>query len=113
MIVFSVFDQSYKQCSDEPVGTYVVDVPTYVNAYLKQTYQNEQDKQNVDYAIPDSIQYTSCVAQGNYYLMLGCTDDSTQSLSVNIYTDNTCETRDVENGYDDANIDVSDIQVCE
>jgi hypothetical protein len=45
------------------------------------------------------------------YVQLGCEDGTSQSIAVNIYTDNTCETRDVTDGYDDSNIDVSDIQV--
>lgn len=46
-----------------------------------------------------------------YYLQLGCADGTSQAVAVNIYSDNTCETRDVQDGYDDANIDVSEIQV--
>lgn len=115
MIVFSVHDHSYRQCSDTPIGTYIVPVPTFVNAYLQQAYQNEQDKGNDDYAMPDNVAYTSCTQQAVqdnlYYLQLGCTDGTTQSLSVNIYKDETCSTRDTVDGFDDSNIDVSDIQV--
>jgi len=115
VIVFSVFEHSYKQCSDEPVGTYIVTVPVFVNAFMKQIYQNKQDQGNDDYAIPDSIQYTECqqqVIQNNeYFTQLGCTDGTSQSLSVNLYSDNTCTTRDIVDGYDDSNIDVSDLQI--
>lgn len=46
-----------------------------------------------------------------YYVKVGCTDGTSQSISVNIYKDNTCETRDTVNGSDDANIDASDLQL--
>ncbi len=42
---------------------------------------------------------------------MGCTDGDSQSLSVNVYKDNTCETPDKnEHGIDDTTIDVSDLQ---
>ena len=43
VIVFSVFEHGYKQCSDEPMGTYVTDVPTFVYAYMQQKLQNVSD----------------------------------------------------------------------
>ena len=46
-----------------------------------------------------------------YYTQLGCSDDSTQSIAVNIYSDNTCETRSEVDGYDDANVDLSELEV--
>lgn len=46
-----------------------------------------------------------------YYVQLGCTDGNSQSLSVNVYKDNTCETPDKNShGMDDTNIDVSNLQ---
>jgi len=42
---------------------------------------------------------------------MGCTDGTSQSLSVNLYKDNTCTTQDKnEDGYDDTIIDVSSLQ---
>ena len=112
-----MFSQGYNQCSDDPLGTYITPVPTFVNAYLEQLEANEQDKGYDDYVTPDSATYTQCtqivIQNKEYYVMLGCTDGTSQSISVNIYTDNTCETRSTVNGYDDSNIDVSDIQVSE
>ena len=46
-----------------------------------------------------------------YYVQVGCTDGNSQSLSVNAYKDNTCTTPDSKNGFDDTNLDVSDLQV--
>lgn len=110
-----MFAKGYNQCSDDPMGTYITPVPTFVDAYLEQVEEQEQDKGNDDYATPDSAQYTQCtrmvIQNQEYYVMLGCTDGTSQSISVNIYTDDTCETRSTVNGYDDANIDVSDIEV--
>jgi hypothetical protein len=117
VIVWSIFAKGYNQCSDDPMGTYITPVPTFVNAYLEQVEEQESDKGNDDYATPDSATYTQCtqmvIQNKEYYVMLGCTDGTSQSISVNIYSDNTCETRSIVDGYDDANIDVSDIQVSD
>jgi len=116
-IVFSVFEKGYKQCSDEPMGTYMTSVPTFVSAYMDQLEENAIDIGSDDYITPDSAQYINCYPyesqSGNiYYIQLGCTDGTSQSLSVNIYKDITCTQPDVENGYDDAQgIDVSDLQL--
>mmetsp|Transcript_28947 Transcript_28947/g.42664 ORF Transcript_28947/g.42664 Transcript_28947/m.42664 type:complete len:419 (+) Transcript_28947:138-1394(+) len=112
VIVFSVFEHGYKQCSDEPIGTYITPVGYFVDAYLNHIASQYADKGNDDWAAPDVAQYTQCQMYNNqYYVQLGCTDGTSQSLSVNIFSDNTCETRDVQDGFDDANIDVSDLQV--
>ncbi len=41
---------------------------------------------------------------------MGCTDGNSQSLSVNLYKDNTCTQHDRSNGFDDTTLDVSDLQ---
>lgn len=115
VIVFSVFEHGYKQCSDEPMGTYVTDVPTFVYAYMQQKLQNQQDLGNDDYVTPESVEYTACtrkvVDNVEYFVQLGCSDSTSQALSLNIYKDNTCTERDSRNGYDDANADVSALQL--
>jgi len=115
VIVFNVYENGFKQCSDTPMGTYVTPVPTFVEAYLDQLEANEQDMGNDDYELPEAAAYSQCAQyngnNGQYSVMIGCTDDDPHSLSVNIYSDATCETRDYMNGMDDANIDVSDIQI--
>lgn len=115
VIVFSVYEHAYKQCSDDPMGTYIAPVPEFLGGYLSYYMQLEQDKGYDDYELPDAAQYTTCTLQviqnQNYYLKMGCTDGTSQGLSVNIYSDNTCTTRSKVNGYDDANIDVSEIQI--
>jgi hypothetical protein len=115
VIVFSVFEHGYKQCSDDPMGTYITPVATFLNGYLQQFAQEEYDQGLDDYVTPDAAQYTDCVAQevsGRYlYFQVGCSDGTSQSLSINIYTDNTCTTRFLEDGYDDSAVDASEIQV--
>jgi hypothetical protein len=97
------------------MGTYIAPVPTFVNAYMEQLLQNEQDQGNEDYSLPNEVQYTECYRQviqnKEYWLQVGCTDGTSQALSVNIYQDNTCTTRSTVNGFDDSNIDVSQLQV--
>lgn len=115
MIVFSVHAQGYKQCTDDPVGTYITPVPNFLQGYLQYYLQIQEDKGNEGYELPDAANYAYCtravIQNQEYWLQIGCTDGTTQSLSVNIYSDNTCTTRSVVEGYDDANIDVSEIQV--
>ena len=115
VIVFSVHDQYYKQCTDEPLGTFISPVPEFVEGYLSYYFQIQQDKGNDDYMVPAVAQYTECTRQviqnQEYYLKLGCADGTSQSLAVNIYSDNTCTTKSSIDGYDDSNIDVSGIQV--
>ena len=116
VIVWSLFNKGYNQCSDNPMETYITPVPTFVGAYLNQLESNNQDQGYDDYVAPDAATYIDCtqvvIENEEYYVQLGCTDGTSQSLSVNIYQDNTCETRSVVDGYDDSNIDVSEIQVC-
>lgn len=115
VVVFSVFEHGYKQCSDDPMGTYIAPVPVFLNGYLQQFAQEEYDQGYDDYVTPDSAQYLDCVQQQvsgrNLYFQIGCTDGTSQSLSVNIYTENTCTERFLEDGYDDSAIDVSDLQI--
>ena len=115
VIVWSMFSKSYNQCSDEPMGTYITPVPTFVAAYINQLDSNNQDQGYDDYVAPDAATYIDCtqvvIQNKEYYLQLGCTDGTSQSISVNIYQDNTCETRSTVDGYDDSNIDVSEIKV--
>lgn len=116
VVVFSVFENGYKQCSDDPMGTYIAPVPIFLDGYLQQFAQEEYDQGIDDYVTPDSAQYTDCVQQevsGKYFwFQIGCTDGTSQALSVNIYTDNTCTTRaEDDDGADDSAVDVSDIQI--
>mmetsp|Transcript_19611 Transcript_19611/g.27586 ORF Transcript_19611/g.27586 Transcript_19611/m.27586 type:complete len:425 (+) Transcript_19611:240-1514(+) len=119
MIVFSVFETAWKQCSDDPMGTYMTSVPTFVGAYMDQIEANNLDMGNDDWQLPDSADYINCYPYENpnsgnvYYVQLGCTDGTSQSLSVNIYKDNICsEPDDSEDGYNDAQgLDVSDLQL--
>ena len=115
VIVFSVHEQGYKQCTDSPVGTYITPVPNFLQGYLQYYLQIQEDKGYEDYELPDAANYAYCtrvvIQNQEYWLQIGCTDGTSQSISVNIYTDNTCTTRSSLDGYDDSNIDVSEIQV--
>lgn len=97
------------------MGTYITPVPNFLEGYLQYYQQIQQDKGNNDYELPEAAQYAYCtrkVVNGvEYWLQMGCSDSSTHSIAVNIYTDNTCTKRSKVNGLDDANIDVSEIQV--
>jgi hypothetical protein len=97
------------------MGTYVTDVPTFVYAYMQQKKLNQQDLGNDDYVTPDEIQYTECtrrvVDNVEYFVQLGCSDYSTLALSLNVYKDNICSESDTVSGSDDANADISALQV--
>ena len=113
VVVFSMYDQKYQQCSDKPMGTYVTPAATFVDAYLAQMSQQAQD-QGTDYEAPDAAAYVECtpttVNNEMMYLQVGCSDVTSKSIAVNIYSDATCETLSKVDGYDDANIDISSIQ---
>lgn len=113
-IVFQVFTGN-DHCTSDPIGTYVTPVPYYMQGYLGQEQQKYQEMGQDDYVVPDAAQYISCIPyetnSGYYWMQLGCADDSTQSLAVNIYKDNECTKRSTVDGYDDSTIDVSSIQV--
>lgn len=115
VIVFTVHEHGYKQCSDDPVGTYITPVPNFMEGYMKYYSQIQQDKGNDDYELPEASEYAYCTRtvknNNEYWIQMGCSDVSTKSLAVNIYSDNTCTTRSSKGGSDDANIDVSDLQV--
>jgi len=115
VVVFSVYDKAYNHCQDEPVGTYVTPVTYYVNGLVNQEIQDMQD-QGYNYYIPDVAQYVYCTAfeiqNQVFFFQLGCADDSTQKLAVNIYEDNECTKRSKNaDGYDDSNLDVSALGV--
>lgn len=115
MVVFSVFDKSYQHCTDRPVGTYMTDVSTFVAAYIDQLELNSYEADGDDYVAPDST-YVDCYPyetnNGVYYVKLGCTDGTSQSLSVNVYQDNACTKPDKNaDGIDDTTIDASDLQI--
>lgn len=115
VIVFTFHEQRYKQCSDKPMGTYITPVPNFLEGYLEYYQQIQQDKGNDDYQLPEAAQYAYCTQKfvngEEYWLQMGCSDSDTHSIAVNIYTDNTCTKRSTVDGLDDANIDVSEIQV--
>lgn len=115
MIVFSIFEKAYQHCTDKPIGTYMTDVSTFVAAYLDQLELNSYEAESDDYVAPDST-YVDCYPyetnNGVYYVKLGCTDGTSQSLSVNVYKDNTCTESDRNaDGMDDTTLDASDLQI--
>lgn len=114
VIVYSMYEHGYKQCTDDPMGHYTTPVPQFVSAFLDQEESDAED-QGYEYAASDAAQYVECtgvvINNQQYYVQLGCADDNSQSLAVNIYTDNTCETRSTVDGNDDANIDLSEIVI--
>jgi hypothetical protein len=114
VIVFSIYQNGYKQCSDTAVGTYVTPVAYFMQGYLSQKASDAED-QGLEYELPSAAQYAYCTPfmsnQVYYYFQLGCSDVSTQEVAVNIYEDSTCTRRSAVEGIDDANVDVSEIQV--
>jgi hypothetical protein len=114
MVVFSIYENGYKQCSNTAMGTYITPVPSFALGYINQKQQDVQD-QGQEYESPSAALYAYCTPQqvnDQYlYLQLGCSDTNNQQLAVNIYTDNECTNRSVVDGMGDANIDVSAIQV--
>ena len=114
VILFQVFENGYNHCTDDALGTYITSVPEYMLGYLAQKEQDTED-QGYEYEEPEVAQYAYCtpfeIENQMFYFQLGCADDTTEKLAVNIYTDNTCTTRSAVDGYDDSNIDVSAIQV--
>lgn len=113
VIVFSMYEQKYQMCSDKPMGTYVTPVPTFVDAWLAQQAQQAQDN-GIDYEAPDAASYVQCtvteVENQMMYLQVGCSDVTSKSIAINIYSDATCETLSKVDGYDDANVDITEIQ---
>ena len=111
--MYSMFDTGYNHCSDDPIGTYVTPVSRFVQGYLEQQEQDYED-QGLEYEAPDVAQYAYCteyeIQNQIFYFQLGCADDNS-GLAVNIYTDNACTIKSEVNGFDDANIDVSQIKV--
>jgi hypothetical protein len=61
MIVFSIYEKYYNHCADKALGTYSIDVPTFMTAYAKQLELNAYDMTYSDdsYTAPDTT-YVSC-----------------------------------------------------
>jgi len=115
VVVFSIHETYYKQCQDTPIGTYITPVSKFLQGYLQYYMQIQEDKGNDDYELPEVADYAYCtrvvIQNEEYYLQIGCADGNSLSIAVNIYSDNTCTTRSVVDGYDDSNIDISEIQL--
>jgi hypothetical protein len=60
MIAYAIYEKYYNHCADKPVGNYMIDVPTFMTAYIKQLELNAQDMIYGDgYTVPDST-YINC-----------------------------------------------------
>ena len=114
MIVWQLFENGYKQCTDTPIGTYVTTVPNFLNGYMNQKAQDAED-QGQDFDNPEIAQYIACTAyeinNKNYYLQIGCSDETTQAVNVNIFDDNACTKPSSLDRSAVADFDVSPIQV--
>lgn len=52
--------------------------------------------------------------ENEYWMQVGCAENTSQALAVKIYSDNNCTKRSFVGGYDDsANVDISEIQVSQ
>ncbi|KAL7567318.1 hypothetical protein ACA910_015692 [Epithemia clementina (nom. ined.)] len=116
VIVFELFANGDQCGGDHMVGTYYTPVPYYMQGYMDEVAQKNEDRGIDDYVEPDVAQYQYCTPKEYngqmVYLQLGCADNTTKSIAVNVYKDNTCETRAPNSyGTDDANFDISEIQV--
>jgi hypothetical protein len=114
VILYSVFENGYKQCTDGALGTYVSAVPTFLQGYLSQKEQDAED-QGLDYDYPDATQYIACTAYQidgkEYYFQLGCSGESNLAIEVKIYEDNACTKPSSLESSVATDIDVSAIQV--
>ncbi len=59
VIVFSMYEKYYKHCKDKPIGTYIVDVPTFITAWVNQLDANSEDFSGDDYVSPDTT-FVNC-----------------------------------------------------
>ena len=115
VIVYSMYDNHAKVCTNEPIGTYYQPVANFLGGYIQPPYQDAVD-QGYEYNEPEVLQYAYCVGfyiqNVMFYLQVGCTDSTTQSISIQIYTDKECTQRSTNSdGYDDTNYDTSEIPV--
>lgn len=110
-VKFDMYEKSYKHCSDTPMGTYLVPVSIFVNAYLNQLDNNAADS-GVEYEVPEvAAAYAQCgmgpkINGYQYYYQVGCSDTNPLALAVNIYEDDTCTTLSDKDGYNDANLQI-------
>jgi hypothetical protein len=112
MIVYSVYEHGYKQCTDSAIGTYISSVSNFMQGYMNQKDQDAED-QGQDFERPDASQYIYCTAyqadNKMYYLQLGCSEDSNQAITIRVYEDSTCTKLSSDDPVSD--MDVSTIQV--
>lgn len=112
MVMFSSYQYGYNQCIGSPLGTFVVPVAGFVEAYLDQAYTDAVDAGN-DFEQPVAAQYLQCtqiqVEDGQYWAQLGCSEASSKALGVNLYSDNTCSTSISVEGWDGSDADISDL----
>jgi len=118
-IIYQMHLNGYKQCGDSPTGTYITPVSTFVSAYIDQLSLESSDQGIDDYVYPGALDYSYCtnmqVNGVDYYLKMGCNESDTQQIALNLFSDDTCETRisseSSSNDIDISGIDVSGIQI--
>jgi len=97
-IVFSMYDKAFHHCTDTPIGTYMVPISTFVQAYVDQQEYNREEMGTIDNDKHfNPLHYIHCYPfvtehEKHYYAQLSCTDSDTQLLSLQLYSDRTCET---------------------
>jgi hypothetical protein len=114
VIVWSLFEHGYKQCSDTPIGTYVTAVPNFVQGYINQKAQDAYD-QGQDFEYPDVSQFIPCtqyqINNNYYYLQFGCSDETTQAITIKIFDDAACTKRSEGDNSALDYFDISSVQV--
>uniref|UniRef100_A0A7S4N8T7 Uncharacterized protein n=1 Tax=Odontella aurita TaxID=265563 RepID=A0A7S4N8T7_9STRA len=114
VVMFSSYQYGYNQCIGSPLGTYVVPVSSFVDAYLGQAYADALDSGS-EYELPGAAQYLQCtqmqVGDDMYWAQIGCSEMSSKALALKLYSDDTCSTRVSVDGWDGSDVDMSGIVI--
>jgi len=112
-VVYQLHNSGHNQCARKTMGTYKLDIPSFVRAYTRQMKQ-EYEAKGADYDVDDeAMEYLNCQAyyynNNQYYMKIGCRNNG-KGFQLNAYTDGYCTER-AATSYNMQAIDISSLRV--
>lgn len=112
-VVYSLYKSGHNQCKKRSLGTYKLDIGSFVRAYTRQM-QNEYEAKGQDYEVDEeSMNYLQCQQyyynNNLYYMKVGCRNTG-KGFQLHAYSDAYC-TEKASMNYNFGGIDISGLRV--
>lgn len=112
-VVYQLYNKGHNQCKRKSMGTYKLDLETFIRGYSKQMKQ-EYEAKGQDYEVDnDAMAYLECQEyyynNNRLYMKVGCRSTG-KGFQMHAYTDAYCTTKASMN-YNLGGIDISGLRV--